>query len=158
MPANLRDGSRASPLLRLLVLPQVRNQEAACTSHTPAPASLLPLLPSGPDGVHRLASRGDRHKPPNRTMVGVARPQPRGLAACSVHQMFVVCAPPRQSRLGQGAPVYHRVVPAGPRAARRWNKRSHGRSPFRSETRVHLQSKHANTAASRGVSTHRQSV
>ena len=28
---------------------------------------LLPLLPSGPDGVHSLSLRGDPHEPPLRT-------------------------------------------------------------------------------------------
>ena len=28
------------------------------------PHPLLPLLPSGPDGVHNFASRGDRYRPP----------------------------------------------------------------------------------------------
>ena len=49
------------PLLAAIRIASNVNIGGGRTSHTSAPAPLLPLLPSRPGGVRSLASRGDRH-------------------------------------------------------------------------------------------------
>jgi len=47
--------------------------EAACTSHILRSNQWLPLLPSGPDGVHHLSSRENQCRPPLRGTTDYAR-------------------------------------------------------------------------------------
>ncbi len=79
------------------------------------PRLLLPLLPSGPDGVHSLSSRGDRYGPPLK-VAGARRaswkPQGRRPLNCSCKPLIGLSTP-MPTCIGDSEKPLQRAYPQG---------------------------------------------